>query len=134
MILSIFNKLNPQKLVDSAVSGLDKSFFSKEEKTEQAMKIMDAQAEFVKSSLAASTVSSTTRRYIAVSIVVVFLLLVLTSASVYLIDKEYAKFIIDLLDQKLGTLVLMVAGFYFGGYMVSNHLIKGMDKNKKKNA
>lgn len=128
--MKFLSKINPQKLVDDAVNGIDKAFFSNEEKAGQAMKIMDAQAEFVKASLNGSTVSSKTRRYIAVSIVVVFLLLVLGTAVAYLLDKDYAEFLTELIDEKLGTLVLMVAGFYFGGYMISNHIIRGFKKDK----
>lgn len=129
--MGIFKKkIDPQKLVDGAMSGIDKAFFTSEEKSEAAMKIMNAQSEFVKSSLNGSTVSSKTRRYIAVSIVGVFLLLLIWAAVVFTIDSEYSKFVLDLAG-KLSSLVLMVAGFYFGGYMVSNHFLKGFQKTKE---
>ena len=124
-------KIDPQKIVDSAIGGIDKAFFTNQEKANAAFKIVEAQAEFVKSALNGSTVSSLTRRYIAVSIVGAFLLLLLFAAAVYKIDVEWGKFSLDLAG-RLSNLALMVAAFYFGGYMVSNHFLKGFNKVKEK--
>jgi len=131
--MGLLKKLfNSQDFVEKSLSGIDKAFFTKEEKSESAKKIMDAHTEFVKSSLAGSTVSSITRRYIAVAIMAVFLLLVLFAVVIYFFDKDYAGFVVQVIKEELGNLVLLVAGFYFGSYLISNHLLKGLGQVKEK--
>jgi hypothetical protein len=131
--MGILSKLvNSQKIIDASIQGIDASFFTKEEKSQAGAKIMEAHSEFVKSSLSGSTVSSITRRYIAVSIMAVFLLLVLFAVGIYFFDPDHAKFIIGILKDELSSLVLMVSGFYFGSYLISNHLLKGIGQVREK--
>ena len=133
--MGILKKLaNSEKLIDASIKGIDNAFFTQEERAEAVSKITEAHASFVKSSLSGSTVSSVTRRYIAVSIMAVYLLLVLMSVVVYFFDPELSKFIQELLTGQLATMAIMVAAFYFGGYMMSSHILpglKGKDKTKK---
>jgi len=131
-ITGALGKKNIGNIVNGAISGIDKLVLTKEEKAEAMFKIADAQAEFVKSQLNASTISSLTRRYISLAITIVFLGLSVTGVVAWKIDPLWANFIFDVLTGTLGTLMITVAAFYFGGYMFSNHLFKNKEKDKKK--
>ena len=120
-----------EHVIDGAISGIDKLVLTKEEKVEALQKVADAQAEFAKSMLNSNTVSSRARRGIAYAIIFTFLAMIIASATMYRYDVEWSKFIFNLAKSELSTLVLMVMGFFFGGYMASTHLIGTFTKNKK---
>ena len=65
------------QLVDGAIKGIDALFFTKEEKAQQSIKVADAQVEYLKTTLNENTARSLTRRYLAIAIIGVFLLLLL---------------------------------------------------------
>ncbi|WP_421921232.1 hypothetical protein [Marinifilum sp.] len=121
-----------ERILDGAIKGIDALFFTKEEKAQQSLKVADAQMEFLKTTLSESSARSVTRRYLALAIVGVFLFLILGSGMVYPINQEYAKFLFELVNS-LNTLVMMVAGFFFGAYMIGSHIWgKGRTKEKAK--
>ena len=115
-------KLDAERLFEAASSGLDKLFFTKEEKSEAAKALADAQLEFVKLSVNENSIRSITRRYLAIAIVSVFLVLILAAVVSYAYDREYAAFIFRVAEH-MNTLVMMVAGFFFGAYMLGSHLL-----------
>lgn len=131
-MINPFRRKDTSKIVEGAVSGIDRLFLSKEEKVDSMMKIADAQAEWVKSTLNSDTVSSKARRYIAVAVIFVFLAMLITSIAFYRTDKEYSMFIFDMAKSDISILVIMIAGFYFGGYMASTHILSGVSKRKNK--
>ncbi|MCT4648631.1 MAG: hypothetical protein N4A74_26825 [Carboxylicivirga sp.] len=119
-----------EKLVDSAIKGIDALFFTQEEKAEQSLKVADAQMEFLKTTLSENSARSITRRYLALAIVGVFLLLILGAGMAYPINQDYARFLFELVGA-LNSLVMMVAGFFFGAYMIGSH-IWGKRRTKEK--
>ena len=130
--MAFFKGKRIDKAMDSAIKGIDALFFTKEEKAEQSIKVANAQVEYLKTTLSENSARSLTRRYLALAIIGVFLLLVLAAGTVYLIDQEYSRFLFEL-AKSLNTLVMMVAGFFFGAYMIGSHLWgKGQTKRKEK--
>ncbi|MBN2669989.1 MAG: hypothetical protein JXR60_12280 [Bacteroidales bacterium] len=127
-----FTGKSVEKVIDGAISGIDKLVLTNEEKTDALKKVADAQAEFAKSMLNSNTVSSKARRGIAYAIVFTFLAMIIASAVLYKFDKDYSQFIFEMAKSELSVLVLMVMGFFFGGYMASTHLIGNLKKKDKK--
>jgi len=114
-------KLKIKDVFDKVTSGVDKMFFTNEERADFNKNMADSQLEFVKQTVSENSTRSITRRYIAVSIVFVYLFLMLFAVGVYYFDKEYAEFVFNTANVGLGTLVIMVAAFYFGGYYLSQY-------------
>ena len=107
-----------EQVLDGAMKGLDAIVYTDEEKSAARQKLMDNWLELQKALGEETTVRSVTRRILAVLIVVPFVVLILAAAVVYKFDLEYAKFLLALAESQFGWLVLGVAGFYFGPYMM----------------
>ena len=107
-----------EQVLDGAMKGLDAIVYTDEEKSAARQKLMDNWLELQKALGEETTVRSVTRRILAVLIVVPFVVLILAAAVVYKFDLEYAKFLLTLAESQFGWLVLGVAGFYFGPYMM----------------
>jgi len=120
------------KAMDGAIKGIDALFFTKEEKAQQSFKVAEAQVQYLKTTLNENSVRSLTRRYLALAIIGVFLLLIIAAGAVYPINQVYAQFLFKLVSS-LNTLVMMVAGFFFGAYMIGSHLLGKAPKDKKSN-
>jgi hypothetical protein len=107
------------KVLDGAVKGIDALVYTEEERAVMKQKLGDQWLELQKALGEETTVRSVTRRILAVLIVVPFVFLILFAAFVYKFDMEYAKFLLALAESQFGWLVLGVAGFYFGPYMMN---------------
>src|SRR5690554_4531075 len=116
-------KVNVEQVSNSVIEGVDKLFFTKEEKMSIAKEIADAQVEFLKTTVSENSARSITRRWLSIGIMGVFLVLIIVTAVAYPFSKEYAQFTLELAGS-LTTLVMMVAAFFFGGYMVNNHILQ----------
>ena len=116
--MSILSKINPMKVLSGVGGFIDESLLSKEE-------VQKAITEHYKNTLQESTPRSLTRRYIAVAIIAVFLLLLVGSAIAYIFNEQYADFLFDLIKEIFG-IVLTIIIFYFGGYYGG----KMLDKKK----
>ncbi len=120
-------KVNVEQVSNSVIEGVDKLFFTKEEKMSIAKEIADAQVEFLKTTVSENSARSITRRWLSMGIMGVFLVLIIVTAVAYPFSKEYAQFTLELAGS-LTTLVMMVAAFFFGGYMVNNHILRKKNK------
>lgn len=107
------------KVLDGAIKGLDAIVYTDEEKAVARQKLADQWLELQKALGEETTVRSTTRRILAILIVVPFVGLILGAALAYKFDMEYAKFLLALADSQFSWLALGVAGFYFGPYMMN---------------
>lgn len=128
--LKIFKNVDVGDVVKQGMNGIDAVFFTNEEKAEYNKEMAGALAEYTKSTLSENTARSLTRRYIAVTIVAVFLLLVLTTVIFYPINTEYSAFVYNLLKDTLATPFTLVLAFYFGGYYL-NKMAPMREKKKK---
>ena len=54
----------------------------------------------------------------------------LFAVGVYYFDKEYAEFVFNTANVGLGTLVIMVAAFYFSGYYINQYNKRKKEKDK----
>lgn len=111
--------LDPQKTFDTVASGLDKLFFTNEEKSEAAQKAWDQWIEWYKLNSDENSARSKTRRLLAIMFSAFFIALLAFAAVVYLVNSEYSAFLFELAKEVLP----MVAGilfFYFGYYAVNS--------------
>jgi len=111
-------------VVRGAMSGIDALVLTDEEeivygmqKTELKLKVADSLASHVKDTLSESTARSTARRWIAKSIIKVWLSMMLINIPIYIYDPSMGMSIFEIAKAyQLGTAVLMVLAFYFSLY------------------
>ena len=122
------NKLDPQQTFNTISSGVDKLFFTNEEKSDAAKQAWDQWIEWYKLNSDENSARSKTRRILAIMFAAIFLFLLLCSGAVYLINETYANFLFEL-SKSIFPLVSGILLFYFGYYGV-NSIIKTNSKNK----
>lgn len=124
---SWIKRINPQSIIDNVSNGIDKLVLTDEERLDFNKKLIDANIDFVKLTQNENTTRSITRRYIAILIIVVYLILTLTSVVFYGFGEvAIATFILGILTSVLGTAFISVIIFFFGSHVVNNV----MDKKK----
>jgi len=101
------------KAADSTVegikSGLDKLVYTDEEKGDAHRAGVELFIEYQR----ATQPQNLARRLIAVILIGLFALLVIATAAAWPLDKEYAKFILQLLIDVVVTPVSVIIAFYF---------------------
>ena len=107
------------KVLDASIKGIDALVYTDEEKAVARQKLADQWLELQKALGEETTVRSVTRRVLAVLVVVPFVMLILAAAAIYPFSIEYAKFLLELASSQFGWLVMGVAAFYFGPYMLN---------------
>lgn len=124
--MGLFSKLNPQKIFDTAAGGIDKMFFTKEEKAEFMKDAQKQYLEYYKMTLQDSSVRGLTRRYIAVMFCAVFLLFLIAAAVAFIWRPDYAEFLFSLVKE-MKEYIAGILIFYFGYYGIT----KIMESRKK---
>lgn len=110
ILASIFgSKKNTETIVDGAVSGIDKIFFTKEEKSEANQKLSDWYLKY----LAATQPQNLARRLIAVIIVALWAVLVVFGVWIRWFSYEMSDFTFKVLVEVVMNPFLVVVGFYF---------------------
>jgi hypothetical protein len=127
-LLNWTKKIDPQKAFDTIASGVDKVFFTQEEKSDAMLKAYDQYLEWYKMASDENSARSITRRYLAIMFSGIFLLLLLSAAGAYLLNEGYAAFLFNL-AKELFPMVSGILFFYFGYYAV-NSMIKTNKTNK----
>jgi len=122
------NKKTVDKVVDGAISGIDKIFYTNEERAEARRKLAEGVQGFVETTLDENTARSKTRRVIAIMIMGVFLLLIVGAAAAYPWSSDYSNHLFEIAES-MSTFALMVAAFFFGAHMLGRNLV---EKKKKK--
>jgi hypothetical protein len=115
------------KLIDYTASGLDKLFFTDQEKANVSLQTMEMHLRLVEITMNESSIRSITRRILAWLIMGGFLFLIFFSAIVFKLSPEWAAFVFKCAGQTY-ELVLMVGFFYFGYYAVSSIVTKAKEK------
>jgi hypothetical protein len=118
------------KVVDGVTAGLDKMFFTDEEKSDASQHAMDSIYGFIKATMEESSIRSITRRVLAVLTMSGFLFLLIFGAIVYCISAEWAAFVLSCAST-LSNLVLAVSVFYFGPYQVGGMITNIIESKKK---
>lgn len=123
------NAKTVDKVVDGAISGIDKLFYTKEEQRDARAEIAKGVQDFVKNTLDESTARSRTRRVIAIMIMGVFMLLIVGASAAHPFNPEYSKFLFSVAES-ISTFALMVAAFFFGAHMLGRDIVNKNKKNK----
>ena len=105
---------NASKIVDGAISGIDKAFFTDEERAENGAKI----AEWYLRYLEASQPQNLARRLIAICVVSLWIALVVFSVAIYRIDEGWSLYAFDTMTDVVLNPFLMVMGFYYAAHVV----------------
>ena len=103
------NEKQLDKLTTGAVSGLDKMFFTKEEKADANQKLSEWYLRY----LEATQPQNVARRVIAFIVVGLWALLVLVGVAAQLFDAPYAKYVFEVLAEVVMNPFLLIVGFYF---------------------
>ena len=105
---------NTETIVDGAVSGLDKMFFTKEEKSEANAKLSEWYLRY----LEASQPQNLARRFIAIIVVVLWSMMILFGVLTWRMDSEYSVFIFDTLRDIVNAPFMIIIGFYCAAHVV----------------
>ena len=105
---------NTETIVDGAVSGLDKMFFTKEEKSEANAKL----GEWYLKYLEATQPQNLARRFIALIVVALWSLMILMGVLTWRLDERYSVFIFDTLRDIVNAPFMIIIGFYFAAHVV----------------
>lgn len=100
---------NRDKLVDGAVSGFDKMFFTKEERADASGKL----GEWYLKYLAATQPQNLARRFIAIVVVLLWAALIIGGILIRWINYELSDYIYRILTDVVAVPFGIVIGFYF---------------------
>ena len=109
------------KVVDGAVKGLDKMFFTNEEKAEANQKLYEWYLKY----LAATDGQNIARRFIAMVVVLLWALLVVFGVIVRWFNESMSDFVFKVLVDVVMTPFSIVIGFYF-----LTHVVRSYQKGK----
>lgn len=134
--MGLLGRKNKTTLVDGVVGliknvrvMIDESQLTKEEAAKINVQIANAAAEFAKATMSENTVRSVTRRILAISMVIYFLLLTTALVIMGKYDKEWYEMSKQLvIEFRLPEAFIAVIVFFFGGYILKQYT--GRDKNK----
>ena len=107
-----------EKVTDGIIDGLDKIWHTEEEKTEAQQKATETLLEFWKATAHENTQQSEARRWLAKETFKVYFFFILMGATVYKVDAEFAKTLLDF-AASMTWLIAMIAGIYFGPQQIS---------------
>jgi hypothetical protein len=110
------------KLIDGAVAGLDKMFFTKEEKAEANQKLSEWYLKY----LAATDGQNVARRLIAMIVVALWAFLVLFGVAIRWFNDKMSDFVFEVLTEVVMTPFSIVVGFYF-----LTHAVRSYTSSKK---
>lgn len=114
-----------EKVLDGAISGIDKLVLTEEEKQDLRQKLAENWIELQKLLGEETTVRGITRRILAVMCVGTYIGLSVTSVVVWKFDKTFADFIWEVANAgQYGYITLAIVAFYFGPYFLSSLLGK----------
>lgn len=107
------------KGTNGVIAGMDKLFFTNEEKSEASLKVTEAHLKLVEATAGENSKRSITRRILAVMIMGSFLALLLFGAVIHRWDPEWSKHVL-VCASALSTLSLTIGIFYFGTYGIKS--------------
>lgn len=115
------------KTASAVSSGVDKIFYTDEEKAETinfrlelAQKMTDSHIKLMEVTQSENSIRSVSRRICAVFVMVLTLLMIIAIGVTYKFDKEWAVFLLKIAREfNIGWAFLAVIGFFFGSYLAS---------------
>lgn len=94
------------KNTETVLSGIDKVWFTNEEKSDFFLKY-----------LAATQPQNMARRLIALVVVVLWALLIVSGVTIYKIDVAWSQYVFDTLSENVNTPFSIIIGFYFAAHL-----------------
>lgn len=115
LFAAIFGTADHTKTVlDASVAGIDKLFYTAEEKAENAARFADWYLRY----LAATNPQNLARRLIALVVVLLWALLIIAGVALWKVDEAYSKFVFETLVDIVAPPFLLIMGFYYGAHVV----------------
>lgn len=105
------------KTTSGVINGIDKLFFTDEEKSHASQKAIETYIELMKTTASENTIRSRTRRICAKMILGSFLFLILFGALIWKFDSGWSEYVLGN-AKALSPLALAVGVFYFGPYQI----------------
>ena len=113
---------NTKTVVTGAVAGMDKLFFTKEEKADANLKLSEWYLKY----LAATQPQNLARRFIAMAVVLLWSVLILIGVASHFFDEKHGTFIFNILADVVALPFSIIIGFYFAA-----HLARSWQNGKK---
>ncbi len=104
-------------IIDGAVKGLDKMFFTKEERADANQKLSEWYLKY----LAATQSQNLARRFIAMLVVGLWVLLVISGVAIRSISVEYSEYIFKVLTEIVMQPFSIIIGFFFLAHVVRSY-------------
>lgn len=131
ILSSLFkSKIDLGKTFEALQQGVDKTFYTNEERSEHDIQVADSVVEFYKMTLDESTIRSKTRRFVAIIIISVFLLITIMYALLpfFGIKTDHLEPLV--FNSPLATGFITVIAFFFGGYYISRFVKKKKESKR----
>ena len=116
-------------VVEGAKAGIDKLWFTDEEKSDVSNKILGIVLKRVELAVGESSTRSMTRRFVALTFCVPFVLLNLFAVAIYRFDSDWAAFSFNVAKSWINIIIAIVIWF-FGSYGVGYLLDKRKEKQQ----
>lgn len=107
--------LQPGKIVEKAIDVADRLNLSDQERLNASLKAYELWVDMEKQSADENSIKALTRRYLSCASVGLYLVLLLATAIVGQVSPDHGMALLNVAKQ-LDTFVLLVGGFYFGGF------------------
>ena len=119
-------------VVEKVGKAADTLNFSQQERANLNAETVESLAEFVKATASESTDRSITRRYLAIMIIAVYLLVSLFIIVYYPFNHENAQQLVKMvIELDLGIAFISVIAFFFGAHMIRGFVPQKNTKAKK---
>ena len=115
-----------EKAEGAIIAGIDKMWFTAEEKSEASLMVTNAHIELMKALAGENSARAITRRLLAMMFCGTFLSLLIIATAVWKFDPIWSKQIFEVVEV-MSNPVLAIVIFYFGYYGIG----QVMDKRKK---
>lgn len=131
-VKNFFSKIDPQDMFETVASGVDKVFFTNEEKSELNKEIYYAQLEFAKTQANANTISSKARRSLAFMVAIPFMLFKSIACTLAMFGYVSQANQVDTIMNGIALYFGGIMTYYFGIYLYQQRTKKqALEKMRK---
>jgi hypothetical protein len=123
------NGVDINKALDIVSKGADKLVFTQEERADLNKETTEGLSQFIKDTASENTARSITRRYVAILVIVVYLLISLVIIAIGIWSTQKALELVKLTNElDLGTAFIAVIAFFFSSYMLKKFVPESRPK------
>ena len=117
------------KALDIVSKGADKLVFTQEERADLNKETTEGLSQFIKDTASENTARSITRRYVAILVIVVYLIISLVIIAIGIWSTQKALELVKLTNElDLGTAFIAVIAFFFSSYMLKKFVPESRPK------